>query len=176
MKRGKMPAMRLLVVRHAIAAELEPGKDDALRPLTRKGVRRFRRVVHGLDSLGVRLAAVLHSPWTRASDTAALLAPLLGPAAATVATDHLCRAPEGALLEAIAAATPPRPVGATAVVGHEPFLGELIGWLTGGDPRHGEALLLKKGSVTWLEGSPVPGGMTLHAVLPPRVLRALAGR
>jgi phosphohistidine phosphatase len=60
-----------------------------------------------------------------------------------------------------------------AVVGHEPWLGELIGWLTAGDPRAGEALVIKKGSVSWLEGSAVPGGMSLRALLPPRVLRAL---
>ena len=64
----------------------------------------------------------------------------------------------------------------TAVVGHEPWLGELVAWLAFGDTRHADALVLKKGGVIELEGSAVPGGMRLHAIIPPRVLRRLAKR
>jgi phosphohistidine phosphatase len=61
-----------------------------------------------------------------------------------------------------------------AVVGHEPWLGELIALLTTGESRHGETIPLKKGGVAILEGAPTPGGMTLRALLPPRVSRRLA--
>ncbi len=37
--------------------------------------------------------------------------------------------------------------------------------------RHGEALDFRKAGLMWLDGSAVPGGMTLRAVMPPRVLR-----
>ena len=67
--------MQLFVVRHAIAAELEPGGDDALRPLTRKGIQRFRQSVEGLGLLGASFSSVLHSPWRRAVETAQLMAP-----------------------------------------------------------------------------------------------------
>ena len=60
----------------------------------------------------------------------------------------------------------------TAVVGHEPWLGELVAWLAFGDTRHGEALQIKKASVVWLDGTAVPGGMTLRALLTPRMIRA----
>jgi phosphohistidine phosphatase len=58
-------------------------------------------------------------------------------------------------------------------VGHEPWLGELIAWLAFGDTRHGQALSLKKAGVAWLDGTAVPGDMTLCAVLPPGILRRL---
>jgi phosphohistidine phosphatase len=61
----------------------------------------------------------------------------------------------------------------TAVVGHEPWLGELAAWLAFGDSRYGEALLIKKAGVLWLEGTATPGGMQLRASLPPNLLRAL---
>ena len=60
------------------------------------------------------------------------------------------------------------------VIGHEPWLGELIALLTTGEPRHGETLALKKGGVALLEGTIAPGGMRLRALLPPKILRRLA--
>src|SRR5436190_408292 len=61
----------------------------------------------------------------------------------------------------------------TAVVGHEPWLGELAAWLAFGDTRHGDALIIKKCGVLWLEGTAVPGGMQMRAAIPPRLLRAI---
>lgn len=173
---GSIAAMQLLVIRHAIAVEPHPGGDDAARHLTAKGRRRFRRGVRGLAKLGFELGAVLHSPWLRAVQTAALTRPLQQRGAVMLASDRLCRPPEPELLTELATAG--AGLGhdgqaALAVVGHEPFLGELIGLLTAGDPRAGEALELKKGSVAVLRGSPVAGGMTLCGLLPPRALRAL---
>ena len=62
----------------------------------------------------------------------------------------------------------------TAVVGHEPWLSELVAWLAFGDTRHSEAVVLKKAGVVVLEGAAVPGGMKLHAMVPPKVLRSCA--
>lgn len=173
--------MQLYVVRHAIAAELVPGEDDADRPLTRKGIQRFRKSMQGLGALDASFASVLHSPWRRAVETARLLAPLVAAGGPSLATPLLCTTPSTDLLELIAAQG--RAAAAelatdgdhgVVVVGHEPWLGELIGLLIAGDPRCGESLVLKKGSVSFLEGSAVAGGMSLRALLPPKVLRALA--
>lgn len=165
--------MQLLVIRHAIAALRRAEEDDSIRPLTRKGRRRFGRVVAGLAELGLAPSRVLHSPWTRAAATAELLRPLMEDDEALEATELLCQPPGPALLGAIADAQLPSPEASLAVVGHEPFLGELIGLLTTGSSATGESLELKKGSVAVLRGSPVSGGMTLCALLPPRVLREL---
>jgi phosphohistidine phosphatase len=166
----------LLVIRHAIAAPREDYPlDDAARPLTAKGGKRFKRVVRGLDALGVELVAVLHSPWRRAVETAQLLEPIVhgSIAQALRATDLLTASPRSELYGDIATAGAN---GAVAVVGHEPWLGELIATLCFADARRGEQVPMRKGGVAWLDGTPAPGGMVLRALLPPRVLRAAAAR
>jgi phosphohistidine phosphatase len=166
--------MQLLVVRHAVAEDAALGQSDGARELTVEGERKFRRVVRGLRELGWRLDGVLTSPWARAARTAELLAPI-NDGAAPIATELLCEAPRTDLIALIASVpTVAKKRRATAVVGHEPWLSELIAWLAFGDARHGEGFELKKGAVAWLEGSAVPGGMTIRAIMPPSVLRELA--
>jgi phosphohistidine phosphatase len=161
--------MDLFVVRHAVAEDHAPDGDDAGRPLTKDGARRFRAVRRGLATQDVRFARILHSPWTRAAATAALLRKLVDDDR-RIATELLCQAPRAELLALIAE---DGGGGATAVVGHEPWLGELVAWLAFGDTRHGEAIPLKKGGVVHLTGRAVPGGMKLVAVMPPKLLRQL---
>lgn len=161
-------AMDLYVVRHAIAEERREGLPDADRALTQKGVRRFRAHVEALSRLEVRFDEVLTSPWRRATETAELLAPLCD--AAPTAMDALAAPPGQALLDAIA-----RAGRAVAVVGHEPWLGELIAWLVLGQRELGRRFVLKKGSVARLGGLPRPGEMRLEGLYAPKLLR-LAGR
>ena len=161
--------MQLFVIRHAIAEDRSPDLDDAARELTDEGVRKMKQVVRGLRELDLEVARVLTSPWTRALETAKLLAPVSNEA--PVATELLCQSPRAELLAMIA-----EKGETTAVVGHEPWLGELVAWLALGDARRGDALALKKGSVVELEGSPVPGGMVVRGLLPPRVLRRVGER
>lgn len=158
--------MHLYVVRHGIAEPAQPGGDDASRALTDEGERKLRRAVQGLRELDVSFDRVLTSPWARALRTAELLAPVSE--APPVATEALCEPPRPELLALIAETG-----DQVAVVGHEPWLGELIAWLVFGDPKHGDAILLKKGGVAWLDGRAVPGGMKLRAIYPPKLLRAL---
>lgn len=162
--------MELLVIRHAIAVDRTEDVADADRPLTDRGRRRFREVVSGLRAVGLRVELVLSSPWLRAAQTAELLAPIILDHAAPRASALLAAEPGPELIAELAA------TGATrlAVVGHEPWLGELVASLTSGEPRHGEAVPLKKGGVAILEGAPTPGGMVLRALLPPWISRQLA--
>jgi len=158
--------MQLFVIRHAIAEEAVPGQDDASRELTDDGERKMKKVVKGLRRLDIELERILTSPWRRAAQTSMLLQPLCEDP--PLSTELLAQSPKAELLALIAEMNE-----TTAVVGHEPWLGELIAWLAFGDTRHGEALQLKKGGVAWLEGTCVPGGMTVRAILPPSVLRNL---
>ncbi|WP_338065454.1 hypothetical protein [Thermus caldifontis] len=68
--------------------------------------------------------------------------------------------------------------GRVALVGHEPHLSALLSWLLLGDfagasaqEALGECFQMKKGGVAWLEGEPVPGGMRLKGLFPPKVFR-----
>ena len=162
--------MELLVIRHAIAAERSADVPDAERPLTERGRDRFRQVARGLRALDLRVDLVLSSPWRRARETAGLLGKLVIERRAPILTQHLAGPPRAELLSAIAAAG----VARIAVVGHEPWLGELIAMLIAGEARHGEVVPLKKGAVAVLEGNAAPGGMVLRALLPPVVTRRLA--
>jgi phosphohistidine phosphatase len=159
--------MHLLVVRHAIAEDRRADLDDAERELTREGVRKLKGVVQGLRALDWKVDHVLTSPWKRALHTAELLAPVAKNAA--IPTDLLCQSPRAELLAQISELAG----DVCAVVGHEPWLGELVGWLAFGEQKFGEQIELKKAGVVWLEGSAVPRGMKLRALLPPGVLREL---
>jgi phosphohistidine phosphatase len=150
--------MNLALVRHALA---EDGDDDFSRPLSRKGRRRFREVVEGLEGLGLHFERVLHSPKLRALETAELLSTV---ADGLEVTALLAEAPSPALLEALTGQT-------LALVGHEPWLSRLLAWLTTGEAELAPHFALRKGGVALLEGTPVPKGMRLKALLPPRVLR-----
>ena len=159
--------MQLYVIRHAIAEDAAPGQDDASRRLTEAGERKFRAVVKGLRAIGWTFDRVLTSPWLRAKRTAELLEPVSEEA--PIETELLTESPGRELLALLAE----KAAASLAVVGHEPWLSELVAWLAFGDPRHGEALDLKKGGIVWLEGSSVPGGMAIRALLPPKFMREL---
>ncbi|HEX3757607.1 MAG TPA: histidine phosphatase family protein [Kofleriaceae bacterium] len=158
--------MQLFVIRHAVAEDVGPGADDTARELTEAGRTKLRRVVRGLRALDIRFERILTSPWKRAAQTARQLEAIA--AEPPVATDLLTQPPRSELLALLAERNE-----TTAVVGHEPWLGELAAWLAFGDTRYGDALILKKCGVLWLEGTAVPGGMQLRAALPPRLLRAI---
>ena len=161
--------MHLFVVRHAIAEIRIADRDDPSRALTKEGKRTFRKVVRGMHALGWRFDQVLTSPWTRAAQTAELLR-----LHASLATELLCQSPRAELVTMIAeAGHSTKKRRAPAVVGHSPWLGQLVALLAFGDSRNGVALSFKKGGVIWLDGIAAPGAMTIRAILPPSVLAAI---
>jgi phosphohistidine phosphatase len=115
--------MRLLIVRHAEAAQGEP---DALRPLTPAGREQARSLGTRLRDKGVRPDAILTSPLLRARETGDLLAGELG---GTATPDE--RLAPGATALAVAEAAAGR--GSTViVVGHQPDCGHVAAALSGG--------------------------------------------
>ena len=156
----------LYLVRHAIAEPFTPGRSDASRPLTAKGRSRFRRCVRGLRCLDVTFDLLLHSPLLRAVQTADELGGLVE--CSTEETGLLAQAPG---LELLARLTE---CSSAALVGHEPWMGDLVGLLLTGEGGL-PPVSFKKGAVAWLRGEPRPGGMELVAFLPPRVLVELKG-
>lgn len=156
--------MLLHLVRHAIAAPASADRPDAARPLTPEGERKFADTARGMKRLGWEFDVVYHSPLLRAVQTAALLKPLLhGP---TRVLPDLARAPDDELLARVDGER-------VALVGHEPYLSALVAWLVTGEIACGERIGIKKGGVATLEGPLRPGAMTLRALIPPKILRAL---
>lgn len=161
--------MDLLLIRHAIAEDPHPDLADAARAVTRRGRKRFRGCVRGLAALGLRLDRVIHSPLLRAVQTAEFLTPVLdGP---SELSELLAQPPGEALLRALQPYADQR----VALVGHEPWLGELTALLVTGKRTVGANMPFRKGGVAWLRGDPAPGEMFVRAFLPPGVLRAIAG-
>lgn len=123
--------MLILLIRHADAGDHDPARwpDDTLRPLTDRGSRRHRRVARRLRRRKLTPTLLLASPWLRAWQTAALTAE-----AARCPAPQACpalAAPPS--VEAIARAAGPQPPDAIiALVGHEPWLGQLASLLMTG--------------------------------------------
>lgn len=154
-------AMNLYLVRHAIAEDARDGQTDDQRALTKEGIQKFEGVVQGLKRLEVRFDRLYHSPKLRAVQTAELLTGLLK--GESEVTPHLAASPSLELLNQLEGES-------IALVGHEPWMGELCAWLVTGK-TNGAAFPFKKGGIAWLEGSLSPGGMRLLAFLPPKFLR-----
>jgi len=163
-------AVELYIVRHAIAAERGPEwPDDSKRPLTERGIDRFKQVVAGLNVLGLELDVIFTSPLVRAHQTAEYLSaglPDKSPVkqASTLAPGHT----SVEVMEQIAREAG----GATrvAVVGHEPDLGALAGWLIGAR----RAIPIKKGGVLRFDMDGLKSRYaTLTWHMPPKVLRQL---
>ena len=161
-------SVEVLIFRHAIATDRGVGWEDAERPLTVKGIARLERSVAGLARLGVSLDALYSSPWTRAVETAERLAGLLD-RGEPQQTEALARTPNEGILRVL------RTGERIGLVGHEPWMGELCAWLCIGEREQGSAFPMKKAGAALLRGEPVPGGMELVALLPPKVLRIVGG-
>ncbi len=163
--------MTLVLIRHAIAEERDSSKwpDDALRPLTANGKKRFHEAARGIGAAVPQVDRLFSSPFTRAWQTAEVL--------------HGESAwPEPEKLAALAAGNAPHqvlhelralPGGRYALVGHEPDLSGLIALLCFGSVRSG-AVTMKKGSAALVEVRAevaAPGSGTVRWLLDPKTAR-----
>jgi phosphohistidine phosphatase len=162
--------MRLLIIRHAIAVPRgTPDIPDDERPLTRRGITRFRSAARGLARIVKQPDALLTSPLLRARQTAELAARAWGKME-VADTPALAGEP----FEKVAKVLGTFPADATvALVGHEPDLSGFLARLLG--TPHQERLTFKKGGAALVDvpGS-VAGGGVLLWYAPPRLLRAAA--
>jgi phosphohistidine phosphatase len=125
--------MLVLLLRHADAADRDPERypDDSLRPLVRKGEKIQRAMSKDLHKRKLIPSRVFSSPWKRAWQTARILVDGTGlPKKARIACPPLASTPD---LAAIAAAIGPiTPDDTIALVGHDPWIGELASLLLTG--------------------------------------------
>jgi phosphohistidine phosphatase len=163
-------SVEFYIVRHAIAAESGPEwPDDSKRPLTERGVERFREIVDGLVWLDAQIELVLSSSLVRARQTGEYL------------SSGLPSKPPVAIVDALAPGHVPAEImeqvtrearghKRVAAVGHEPDLGELVAWLLGSR----RAIPMKKGGVCRIDLDSLSarhGTLVWH--LPPKALRKL---
>ena len=121
--------MDLYILRHGIAAERGDPKypKDEDRPLTDEGQKKTLKVARYMKELGLSFDLILSSPLARARQTAEIAASVLGCKSKLKFSVHL--APGGSkkdLMGEIGRRT------RVLLVGHEPYLSELISMLLSG--------------------------------------------
>jgi len=136
--------MNLFVLRHGIAADLDTlgVANDADRPLTPEGERKVSQIAKAIGKLELSFDLILSSPYLRARRTAEIVAERFEAGKKLELSDVLT--PGGStkrLVELLKCARPsPESV---LLVGHEPYLSELISLLVAGKETFG--VVLKKG-------------------------------
>jgi phosphohistidine phosphatase len=169
--------MELLVVRHAIAEEREAfaktGKDDAERPLTPDGRRKFEKGARGLRRVADGVELLATSGLARADQTAELLqAAWDGKLRAVRLRELAPDADPAALLRWLRGQARGRRK-LVAVVGHEPHLSRFVEHALAG--KASGFVELRKGGACLLDlgGSPQAGRAKLRWLLTAAQLRRL---
>jgi phosphohistidine phosphatase len=166
--------MLVYLFRHGPAGRRDPSRwpDDSLRPLTPRGVERTRQAARGLARIERDATAIWTSPLLRAMQTATILSEELGLEDALETTELL--APGDAHRGVIHRLAEADPSSNIFLVGHEPDLGRLAGYMLFGAPA--SSLPLKKAGlcVVAFDGAPHAGTGELEAFMPPKLLRRLA--
>jgi phosphohistidine phosphatase len=126
--------MDLYVLRHGLAVEPDsPGcKSDADRTLTNEGKRKLHQIGAAMEALEITFDLILSSPYTRALQTAEIIAEVLDVPKKLQFTDHLEPGGDARKLVGHINGLRPRP-GSILLVGHEPDLSRLISLLASGD-------------------------------------------
>lgn len=138
--------MNLYIVRHAIAEDRDEAvyPDDSLRPLTSKGKKKMVKIAKNLKGMGVHIDLILTSPYVRAQNTAKIVHKAFSLKKKQLAfSDHLT--PAGSAQDLIAEINEKYSVENLMLVGHEPYLSELIAMLVAGDTS--ASIVMKKGGV-----------------------------
>jgi phosphohistidine phosphatase len=165
--------VKILIIRHGPAGNREEWeraeRDDRLRPLTPKGKKEIRRAAAGLIRLVPALNLLATSPLTRAAQTAEIVGKEYGCEIEEVEQLTPDHRPED-LIPWLQEQSRYEAVG---LVGHEPHLGLLIGYLLTG--KSVSFVDLKKGGVCLLEMADPskPGTAVVEWLLTDRELRRL---
>jgi phosphohistidine phosphatase len=134
---------QLYFLRHADAGDpVAWTGPDEVRPLSGKGQKQARRLGKFLAEVGFTPDAIITSPKTRARETAEILGDALGVDISI--DDRLGGGLDAVSIEAILfdAGEPKRPL----LVGHDPDLSDLTGWITGAT-----SVTLKKGALARID-------------------------
>jgi phosphohistidine phosphatase len=165
--------MNLFILRHGLAVERgTPGyKKDSDRPLTAKGKRRMWQIAEAMEAMELNFDVILSSPFLRARQTAEIVAETFESRKKLALTEALT--PDGnpkVLVEQLNKLK----VKDVLLVGHEPYLSQLIGLLISGNTNI--AIDFKKGGFCKLEAETLRCGRcaTLAWLLTPRQMALMA--
>jgi phosphohistidine phosphatase len=163
--------MNIYLLRHGIAMDKGEWKGpDSDRPLTKEGSRKMKKAAKGLRHLNLKLDWILTSPYRRAFDTA------------TITAKELKLKKKVRIIKSLAADGDPKALvrylsqsmhnwESVLLVGHEPYLSDLISVWIAGQGRTG--LLLDKGGLAKLVADSVTYDKSAHLewLLTPKILK-----
>ena len=138
--------MRLFLLRHVEAQSPEEVERDEERAITSRGENRLRKACRGLRRLDIFPDRILSSPFKRAIQTAEVAADELGFPGEIEAVEEL--SPESDPAELMGVLRTFAGVGQVLIVGHQPFLGRLVGHLIGAPQAR---VGLKKGGLARID-------------------------
>lgn len=168
--------MNLYLLRHGIAAAKDDPafESDIERPLTKKGIKKFRKAARGIERLAVPFDAILSSPLVRARQTADVVAEIVLHESAVDEIPAL--APDSSPEQLLSELRGVEGKEHVILVGHEPFLGKLAGFLLMRSNDSDVQIPLKKGGICRIEIDNVPPTQPgqMHWLLTPKQLRLLA--
>jgi phosphohistidine phosphatase len=167
--------MNLFILRHGLA--VEPGSagfaKDADRPLTTKGERKLWKIGEAMEQLEISFDWILSSPYLRARQTAEIIAEALELRKKLGFCEELTPGGSPARLIETINTQRPKPEN-VLLVGHEPYLSELISWLISGSRT--TFITMKKGGLCNLAIESLQNGKcaTLEWLLTPKQMCLLA--
>jgi len=167
--------MNLYILRHGIAVESgTPGyEQDSERPLIPKGRRQLQQIAGAMEKMDLQFDVVVSSPFSRAEQTAEIIAKSLKLETRSRISDAL--KPDGNPIILVRQLNELNPVPEDVLlVGHQPNLSRLISLLTAGDMDL--VVDLKKGGLCKLETEALQTGRcaTLAWLLTPKQMRWMA--
>ena len=166
--------MNVYILRHGIAVERgTAGPDkDADRSLTPKGERRLWRITGAMEALNLSFDRILSSPYLRARQTAEIVAEAFRARKKLELLDSLTPDGDAKMLIAYLKSLQRVPQS-ILLVGHEPYLSELIARLVSGSTSF--PLALKKGGLCKLTTASLKFGRcaTLEWLLTPKQMELM---
>jgi len=138
----------LIIVRHAVAEDREDfqktGLPDSKRPLTEKGIKKFRKISKWLSGQISEIDFLCESPLTRSKQTVEIMCEDLDFKKHIVLAELDPAHPPEAICKKLDSMKWKRAV----ICGHEPHLSHLICYITGISVKHYAEFEMKKGGVS----------------------------
>lgn len=167
--------MNIFILRHGIAVErgTEGFEHDSERPLTAKGRRQLRKSAAAMRRMKLRFDLILSSPYVRAKQTAEIVAEELKLGKRLKFSDALKYDGDAAELVRQLSTLKSAPEN-LLLVGHEPYLSQLISLLVSGNED--VAIDFKKGGLCKLEAEKLHYGKCAQLVwlLTPKQMKEMA--
>src|SRR5437773_9830278 len=167
--------MNLYVLRHGLAVDHGAAgyPNDKDRPLTPKGKRKLRKIANAMEALKLQFDLILSSPYTRARQTAEIVAECLSQRRKLEFSEDLV--PSGSAEDLIQYLNRLKSRAEDIMlVGHEPYLSSLISLLVSGDSDC--RVVMKKGGLCKLSAEALKHGRcaALEWLLTPKQLSFMA--